>query len=153
MPISFLQRLQELAGPAVNKIVGAGGPDAASAERLLRQVLAGLPELLGAAVADAGSGQVLASYTTAREFSLSKAMVFHAEALRQQHRALAALEPGSGQQVQEMVVTLASQLHLLRVLPGGQQLVCVAVDARDTSLGIAREVLRACEDEQLGAAQ
>ncbi|UPL48759.1 hypothetical protein [Hymenobacter sublimis] len=147
MPISFLQRLQELAGPAVNKVVSAAaGAEKVSAERIIHHLLVGLPELLGAAVVEVESGQALASYTTSREFNLSKVVGFNAEVVRQQRRALAVLQLGPEEQLEEILITLHSQLHLLRLLPDGRRFLYVAVDCRDTNLGIAREVMRTCEE-------
>ncbi|SNR53664.1 hypothetical protein [Hymenobacter mucosus] len=147
MQIPFFQRLQGLAGPTVNKIVSTvNGSEKASAERVIQQVLTGLPELLGAAVVLVESGQALASYTTSREFNLGKTMGYNAEVVRQQRLALAALQPDADNQLEEILITLQSQLHLLRLLPDGQRFLYVAVDCRDTNLGIAREVMRACEE-------
>jgi hypothetical protein len=146
MPIPFLQRLQGLAGPAVNKVVSSGsGPEKDAAERIIQQVLAGLPELLGAAVVQLTSGQALAQYTSSREFNLSKVLGYNTEVVRQQQKALAALQLGPDEQLEEILITLTTQLHLLRLLPDGQRFLYVAVDCRDTNLGIAREVMRTCE--------
>lgn len=147
MHIPFLQRLQGLAGPAVNKIVStASGPEKASSERILQQVLAGLPELLGAAVVLVEPANALATYTATREFAIGKSIGFYAEMVKQQRKAMAALQLGPDEQLEEILITLHSQLHLLRLLPDGKRFLYVAVDCRDTNLGIAREVMRACED-------
>ncbi|QNH62612.1 hypothetical protein [Hymenobacter sediminicola] len=147
MPIPFLQRIQALAGSAVNKIVPAGpGPAAAAAEQLLKQLLSGLPELLAAAVVEVESGQLLASYTTSREFNLSKAIGFNAEVIRQQRRAMQALQLPAEEQLDDILITLQNQLHLLRLLSDGRRFLYVAVDCRDTNLGIARAVMRTCQE-------
>jgi hypothetical protein len=147
MQIPFLSQLQTLTGPTVNKIVGAGpaGPARTAAERWLQHVLHGLPELLAAAVGEISSGQLLASYTTAREFSPAKIIGFNAEVIRQQRQAMRALQLPPDEQLTELLITLRTQLHLLRLLPDGQRFLYVAVDCRDTNLGIAREVMRTCE--------
>ncbi|SNC76207.1 hypothetical protein SAMN06265337_3268 [Hymenobacter gelipurpurascens] len=146
MQIPFLQRLQGLTGTPVNKIVAAGaGAEKAASERMLQHVLAGLPEVLGAAVVQVASGVALATYTSSREFALSKALGFNAEVVKQQQKALAALQLGPEEQLEEILITLHTQLHLLRLLPDGKRFLYVAVDCRDTNLGIAREVMRTCE--------
>lgn len=145
MQIPFLQRLQALARPTVDKVVPAGSsPESVAAEQLLQQVLTGLPELIGAAVVQIDSGQALAFYTTAREFNISKVLGFNAEVIRQQHLAMQALMLPAEEQLEEILITLQTQLHLLRLLPDGQRFLYVAVDSRDTNLGIARTVLRNC---------
>lgn len=146
MPIAFLQRLQTLTGPAVNKIVPTGsGPDTIVAEQLLQRVITGLPELLGAAVVDIESGQALATYTTSREFNVGKVLDFNAEVVRQQRRAMQALGLPADEQLSEILITLSNQLHLLWLLADGQRFLYTVVDCRDTNLGIARSVIRSCE--------
>lgn len=145
MQIPFLQRLQALARPTVDKVVPAGSsPESVAAEQLLQQVLAGLPELIGAAVVQIDSGQTLASYTTAREFNISKVVGFNAEVIRQQRLAMQALLLPAEEQLEEILITLQTQLHLSRLLPDGQCFLYAVVDSRDTNLGIARTVLRTC---------
>jgi len=147
MQIPFLQRLQTLTGPAVNKIVPTGsGPEAAAAELLLGSVLGGLPELLGAAVVEVESGQALATYTTTREFNPSKVLGFNAEVIRQQRRSMQALQLPAEEQLQEILITLNTQFHLLWLLADGRRFLYVVVDSRDTNLGIARAVIRTCEE-------
>jgi hypothetical protein len=147
MPIPFLQRLQTLTGPAVNKIVPASsGSDATAAEQLLQHVLVGLPELLGAAVVDVESGQALATYTTSRDFNVGKVLDFNAEVIRQQRRSMQALHLPAEEQLQEILITLNTQLHVLWLLADGRRFLYVVVDSRDTNLGIARAVIRTCEE-------
>jgi hypothetical protein len=146
MQLPFLQRFQALTGPTVNKVVPVGsGPEAAAAEQLLQRVLTKLPEILGAAVVHLNSGQTLASYTTAREFNIGKVAGFNAEVIRQHHLAMQALQLPAEEQLVDILITLHTQLHLLRLLPDGQRFLYVVVDCRDTNLGIARSVMRTCE--------
>ncbi|GAB2772847.1 hypothetical protein HNQ93_000825 [Hymenobacter luteus] len=147
MQLPFLNRLQGLTGPVVNKIVspGAAGPEQTAAELILQHVLAGLPELVAAAVVLEDSGQALATYTTAREFNVGKVIGYNADVIRQQRLALKALQLPAEEQLEEVLITLRTQLHLLRLLPDGRRFLYVVVDCRDTNLGIAREVMRTCE--------
>ncbi|RAK68155.1 hypothetical protein [Hymenobacter edaphi] len=143
MNIPFLQKLT---GPPLHQVVGAGPASAArsAAESVLHRVLGGLPEVLAAAVVRIEGGQLLASYTTARELNPGKVAGFNAEVVRQQRLALAALgQPDEA--LEDILITLRTQLHLLRVLADGRRVLYVAVDCRDTNLGIARDVLRTCE--------
>lgn len=148
MHIPFLHHLQSLAGPSVNKIVGAGpaGTVRTAAEDLLRRVLSGLPELVAAAVGQVAEGQLLASYTTSKDFDPAKIISFNAAVIRQQQLALKALGlPPEEQQLTEVLISLRRQLHLLRLLPDGKRFLYMAVDCHDTNLAIAREVMRTCD--------
>lgn len=144
MNISFLQKISSLTGPALHKVATLGSDDDhTTAGRLLHTLLDGLPELLAAAVIDVEQGQLLASYTTMREFNPQKIAGFNAEVIKQQRMALIAFGM-EDEQPEEILITLRSQLHLLRLLGQGQRVLYVAVDCRDTNLGIAREVLSRC---------
>ena len=143
MNIPFFQRLQNWAGQPVQQLVVAtAGPERAGLERALRHVLAELPELLATAVVDVATGQLLASFAASRDFRPGAVAGPNAEIVRQL-RALPG-GPGAAEQenLEEVLVTLRSQVHLLRLLPGSRQFLYLAVDCRDTNLAIAREVMR-----------
>ncbi|MFD1468446.1 hypothetical protein ACFQ48_09435 [Hymenobacter caeli] len=134
--------MQNWAGQPVRQlVVAAAGPARAGIERVLRRVLAELPELLATAVVDVATGQVLAGYAASREFRPGAVAGPNAEVVRQLHALLGAL-PEQQEQLEEVMVTLRSQVHLLRLLPQNRQFLYLAVDCRDTNLAIAREVMR-----------
>ena len=142
MKIPFLKQLQRLTGPAAQEVqVAAAGPAREPLERAVRHLLGELPDLLLAAVVDVGTGKPLAAY--AAEPSLRPAAVagFNAEAVRQVQASLRAMG-ATAERLEEMLFTLPSQLHLLHLAPSGQVFVYLAVDSRDTNLGIARAVMR-----------
>ena len=142
MKIPFLKQLQRLAGPTANEIeLSATGPASARIEQAIRYLLAELPDLLMAAVVDVATGKPLATYTTDRSLRPAAVAGFNAEAVRQVQASLAAQGTAS-EQLEEMLFTLPSQLHLLHVAPVNQSFVYLAVDCRDTNLGIARAVMR-----------
>jgi hypothetical protein len=143
MKIPFFQQLQNWASSPVQQVVvAATGPARAGMERVLHHVLAELPEVLAIAVVDVASGQLLANYAASRDFRPGAVAAPNAEIVRQLGALLATGPSDDPQALEEVLVTLRSQLHLLRLLPQGQQFLYVAVDCRDTNLGIAREVMR-----------
>ncbi|QIX62902.1 hypothetical protein HER32_17675 [Hymenobacter sp. BT18] len=148
MKLDFLQRLPFGAGRVTHRIVSdaAAGPERTAAEAMLKRVLADLPEVLVAAVIGLSSGQPLASYTTSRDANVTKICGYNAEVVRQTKQALHALRLPN-EQIDDILITLSGQLHLLRPLPGGRQLLYLAVDSRDTNLALARAVIRACAGE------
>lgn len=127
MRIPFLQKLTGL--PA-GQVTGSG-PAAEAVRHLLQE----LPELLLAAVLDTQSGTVLAGLAATRDYQPG-AVAGPAGVVLQQLRA--ATSPDAG--LQELVLTLTTQLHVLRPVATGHQLLYLAVDARDTNLAIARQV-------------
>lgn len=140
MKIPFLHRISALGGPPVRQVVAAGtSPPAVRAAAALRHLLAELPELLLAAVLEVATGQPLATYAAERDWQPSLVAAPTAAAVRRLTLGLAA-QPQADEQLREILLTLPSQLHLLRLRPGGGQLLYLAVDVRDTNLGIARQL-------------
>jgi len=142
MKIPFLKQLQRLAGPVAHEVeLATTGPEGTLIEQAIRHLLSELPDLLMAAVVDVATGKALATYTTDRDLRPGVVAGFNAEAVRQVQASLRA--QGTPQEkVAEMLFTLRSQLHLLRLVPSERLFVYLAVDSRDTNLAIAREVVR-----------
>ncbi|MBD2723345.1 hypothetical protein [Hymenobacter armeniacus] len=142
MKIPFLKQLQRLTGPVAHEVVlAAPGPESARIESAIRHLLGDLPDLLMAAVVDVATGKALATYTADRDLRPGPLVGFNAEAVRQVQAGLRA-QGAASEKVEEMLFTLRSQLHLLRLVPSEKQFVYLAVDSRDTNLAIAREVVR-----------
>ncbi|UOQ66537.1 hypothetical protein [Hymenobacter volaticus] len=111
------------------------------AARVVQQVLLELPELLAVAVVDVASGTSLAAHSTAT-INPNTAASFNAEVVRQKQKAMAALEL-TDERIDDILITLSSQLHLLQLTPDSSRFIYLVVSAQYTNLGIAREVLRA----------
>jgi hypothetical protein len=138
MNLPFLRRLPGLGRQPLHQVVATTG--ATFAEAALQHLLAELPELLMAAVATK-SGQVLASYTSQLHLKPSSAAPFWVALVQQLHaNQVAQAQPD--EQPSEMLTTLLSQLHLLRLQPNGQHFLYLVVDAHDTNLALARELVR-----------
>lgn len=141
MKLPFIEHLQRLAGPVTHQIeVTAPGPEGQASVRALRYLLDELPDLLLAAVVDVATGKTLATYTTDRHLLPAAVAGPNAEAVRQIQAGLRTQQPG--ETLEELLITLPSQLHLLGLVPDGRRYLYLAVDAQDTNLGIARTVMR-----------
>lgn len=137
MKLPFLRYLPGLGSPPVRQVVGGPGTPATAA---LHYLLAELPELLLAAVLDLPTGQLLATYAAERGYqpSLLATPVAAAVQLLQQH------SPAAEQPV-EVLLTLASQLHLVRLRPAGQQVLFLAIGSHDTNLALLRQLAENAE--------
>ncbi|WP_201985629.1 hypothetical protein [Hymenobacter rubidus] len=141
MKIPFLKQLQRLTGPAPNQIeLATTGPGSAGIEQAMQHLLAELPDLLMAAVVDLSTGRPLATYTAERTLRPAAVVGFDVEAVRQV-RALLLTQGTEPDDLEELLLTLPTQLQLVRLVPSRQQFVYLAVDSRDTNLGIARAVM------------
>lgn len=115
-------------------------PDPLAAQ-VVQQVLDELPELLAVAVVDVASGTNLAAHATAA-IEPSTAASFNAEVVKLKQKAMAALQL-TGECLDDILITLSSQLHLLQLTPDGSRFIYLVVGTQSTNLGIARAVLRA----------
>lgn len=141
MNLPFLRHLPGLGQRPLHKVVAAAEATPTGAETALRYLLAELPELLMAAVLATSSGQVLASYTTQPQLWPKSAAPFWTAAL-QQLQASQAAQNQEAEQVEEILLALPSQMHLLRLAPTGHYLLCLAIAGADTNLALAREIMR-----------
>lgn len=112
-----------------------------AAGKTVQNILDSLPQLIAAAVVDVQSGLALASHSNSPTFNPEAAAAYNAEVVKQKLKAMAALKL-QGEQIDDILITLTNQLHLIKLLEGGKKFIYLAVNPRDTSLAIAREVLR-----------
>jgi len=138
MNLPFLRHLPGLGRQPLHQVVATTW--ATAAEAALHHLLAELPELLMAAVVKTDSGQVLASYTSQPQLKPSNAAPFWT-ALVQQLQASQVAQGQADEQLAELLTTLRSQLHLLRLQPSGQYFIYLVADAHDTNLALARELV------------
>ena len=118
------------------------GPGRAQAEELVRRVVGELPDFITVAVVDSASGRILAGQWAGHSGGAVEVAAANAEIVRQSHQAIEALRLGPTEQLEDILITLRYQLHLLRVLPQVGWLLYLAIRTQDTNLGLARSVLR-----------
>jgi ribosomal protein S18 acetylase RimI-like enzyme len=145
MNLPFLRNLPGLGGRPINRIILTAAASATGAEAALQHLLTEQPELLMAAVVATSSGQALASYTTEARFWPGAVAPFWS-AMVQQLKSAQVVQGQGEEKVEEVLTTLASQLHLLRLQPGEQHFLYLAIDSRDSNLALAREVMRQAID-------
>lgn len=138
MPIPFLSRLQALTSAAPSPADAALRARATGIVESLRREL---PELLAVAVIDLGQANTLAAYSSVRELVPAKAAAHNVEVVRLKRRALEALQLPT-ERIEDILITLREQLHVLRVSQDGQLLLYLVVSSHDTNLAIARAVLQ-----------
>jgi predicted regulator of Ras-like GTPase activity (Roadblock/LC7/MglB family) len=114
----------------------------AQAEEVVQSVVQELPDFITVAVVERASGQILAGKWAGNSGGAVEVAAANAEIVRQTHQAIEALQLGPAEQLEDILVTLRYQLHLLRVLPQVDWLLYLAVRTQDSNLGLARTVLR-----------
>ena len=146
MKIPFLSRFATdslaSATPKIAYVASVSAGNKARFGSLLTSILRDLPDLIAVSVIDLRAGRLLATYHAPGKLNPAKAAAHNAEVIRQKQKALEAMSL-TEESIEDVLITLTTQWHLLRLLPGNRHVVHLLVGMRDTNLGIAREVLRA----------
>ena len=110
------------------------------AGQAVQNILNDLPGLLAVAVVDISSGMSLASHTNS-SINPDTAAAYNTEVVKQKQKAISAIKL-QGEGIDDILITLTNQLHLLKLVNDGKKFIYLVVNPRDTNLAIAREVVR-----------
>lgn len=113
----------------------------AKIKKIIKQALVQLPNLTTVAVVEMATGTCLAYESRLRKFDPAAAAAYHAELVRQQQLAMESLGM-RGERLEDILIPLRKNLHLIRLSKNAQWLVFLVVKAQDTSLALAREILK-----------
>ena len=117
-----------------------------AADKIVESILNDLPGLMAVAVVDISSGMALASHSNVPGINPETAAAYNTEVVKQKQKAIAALKL-TGEKIEDILITLTHQLHLLKLNAKGTKFIYLVVNAREINLAIAREVLRAYSDD------
>jgi hypothetical protein len=92
--------------------------------------------VIATAVVDLESGMTLAAKTNRPEFDLAVASAYNSELVKQKMKIMKALNLKSS--LEDMLLTLTDQFHLIKFLPGGGSFLYLAADRSGTNLAILR---------------
>jgi len=114
------------------------------AGQAVQNIINDLPGLLAVAIVDVSSGMSLASHANS-SINPDTAAAYNTEVVKQKQKAMGALKL-QGETMEDILITLTNQLHLIRLVNDGKKFIYLVVNSRDTNLAIAREVLRSQAD-------
>jgi hypothetical protein len=109
--------------------------------QLIEAIINDLPGLMAVAVVDVTSGMALGSHSNSPSINPETAAAYNTEVVKQKQKAMAALKL-QGETIEDILITLTNQLHLIKLNPASNKFIYLAVNSRETNLAIAREVLR-----------
>ncbi len=109
-------------------------------------IITDLPSLVAVAVVDINSGMALASHSNSPSLNPETAAAYNTEVVKQKQKAMSALKL-TGEKIEDILITLSSQSHLLKLNSAGNKFIYLVVNSRETNLAIAREVLRTHVEE------
>ena len=117
-----------------------------AAGKAIEAIVSELPGLVAIAVVDINSGMALASHSNSPTINPETAAAYNTEVVKQKQKAMAALKL-TGEKIEDILITLTNQLHLLKLNSEGNKFIYLVVNMRETNLAIAREVLRTHVDQ------
>ena len=92
--------------------------------------------VIAAAVVDLESGMTLAAKTNRSDFDLAAASAYNSELVKQKLKIMRTLNLKSS--LEDMLITLSDQFHLIKFLPGSTSFLYLAADRSGTNLAILR---------------
>jgi hypothetical protein len=92
--------------------------------------------VIATAVVDLESGMTLAAKSNRGDFDLAVASAYNSELVKQKMKIMRALNLKSS--LEDMLLTLTDQFHLIKFLPGGTSFLYLAADRSGTNLAILR---------------
>ena len=92
--------------------------------------------VIATAVVDLESGMTLAAKSNRGEFDLAVASAYNSELVKQKLKIMKALKLNVA--LEDMLISLADQIHLIKMLPGNTSFLYLAADRGSTNLAILR---------------
>jgi hypothetical protein len=92
--------------------------------------------VIATAAVDLESGMTLAAKTNRPEFDLAVASAYNSELVKQKLKIMKTLNLKCA--MEDMLITLSDQFHLIKFLPGGTSFLYLAVERSGTNLAILR---------------
>ena len=107
---------------------------------LVDKMLTSIPGAIAACVAEIDSGMALASKSNSADLEPELAAAYNAEVIKQKTKAKKALGL-EGQDIEDILISLKDQYHVLMIVPGNQYFIYVAT-TKEGNLAIIRATLR-----------
>ena len=95
--------------------------------------------VIATAAVDLESGMTLAAKSNRADFDLTVASAYNSELVKQKMKIMRALNLRSS--LEDMLLTLTDQIHVIRLLPGGTGFIYLAADRAATNVAILRTSL------------
>jgi hypothetical protein len=95
--------------------------------------------VIATAAVDLESGMTLAAKSNRSDFDLGVASAYNSELVKQKMKIMRALNLKCD--LEDMLLTLSDQIHLIKILPGNASFLYLAADRGSTNLAILRSAV------------
>jgi hypothetical protein len=114
-----------------------------ASEKILLEAIAKIEAdvsgVIATAAVDLESGMTLAAKSNRADFDLTVASAYNSELVKQKLKIMKALNLKST--LEDMVLTLSDQIHVIKILPGAASFLYLAADRGSTNLAILRSAV------------
>ncbi|WP_440880231.1 hypothetical protein [Tenacibaculum sp. C7A-26P2] len=94
---------------------------------------------IAVSITDVSSGEAYDSYTANKEFDPDLASAYNLEVVKAKLKAIEAL--GLNENIEDITITLSSQVHIINIAPSGSYFIYLAIDSKKANVGIAKALL------------
>ncbi len=105
----------------------------------IENVKVNVPGFVAVSVTDIGSGEAYESFTARSDFDPNLASAYNLEVVKAKLKAIEAL--GLDEDIDDITITLSTQVHIIDIAPSGAYFVYLAVDSAQANLGITKALL------------
>jgi hypothetical protein len=105
-------------------------------EDVIGKIEADMTGFIAASVVDLESGMTLSAKSVRGDFDLAVASAYNSELVKQKMKIMKAL--GLKTHLEDMLLTLGDQIHLIKIFPGGHTFLYLAADRATTNMAIVR---------------
>ena len=105
-------------------------------EDVISKIEADMSGFIAASIVDLESGMTMAAKTNRSDFDLTVASAYNSELVKQKLKIMKAL--GLKTTLEDMLLTLGDQIHLIKIFPGGHTFLYLAAEKASTNLAIVR---------------
>jgi hypothetical protein len=105
-----------------------------------------IPGFIAVSVAEIKSGMSYHSQSVLADFDPELASAFNLEVVKAKMSAIKALNL-QGQSIDNIMITLSSQIHIIDVSDNGEYFIYLAVDATKANLGMTKSILNKYKKE------
>ncbi|WP_103071945.1 hypothetical protein [Aquimarina sediminis] len=108
--------------------------------QFIEDIKTNVPGYIAVTVTEVSSGVCYASHSEKKEFDPETASAYNLEVVKAKRSAIKAL--GLKSNVQDIMITLSDQIHIIDVSENGEYFIYLAVDSSKANLGMTRALLK-----------
>ncbi len=101
--------------------------------------------LIAVSIVELKTGMTFGSFSAVKSFDPELASAYNVEVVKAKLNAVEAL--GLSDQIEDILITLTNQIHLIKVAPNQKFFIYLAADSSKANLGMARVILRKYSEE------